>query len=160
MNYSNITHSIKHRKYANDEFMTPPELAQSLVKLLPDLSGLSVLEPCAGKGAFARALPTPIVIDGDFYEYKDKVDWIVTNPPYSDLDKWLQHSFELASEGIALLLGLLNITPHRIEMANKMGFGLTQIHLCKVFHWFGISTFVVFEYGKVNIVSYDRIVWR
>lgn len=157
---SKLGHTIKHRTYANDEFMTPPKLAESLVSLLPDLEGKLVLEPCAGEGAFVAALSNPMVVTGDFYQYDERTDWIITNPPYSDLDRWLEHSFRIAQVGVALLLGLLNVTPRRMEMANKMGFGLTGMHLCKVFHWFGISAFVVWQKGKSDIISYNRVVWR
>jgi len=157
---TDTAHTIKHREYANDEFMTPALLAQSLVSLLPPLKGLRVFEPCIGEGAFANVLPNPILIDGDFYDYTNTVDWVITNPPYSDLDKWLRHSFTISQVGVALLLGLLNITPRRLEMANEMGFGLTKIHLCKVFHWFGISAFVIWQKGQSDIITYDRIVWR
>lgn len=157
---SQLSHRIKHRAYANDEFYTPTKLAKVLVTLLPIREGETILEPCCGDGAFVDALPQAITLDGDFYDYKNKVDWVVTNPPYSDLDKWLDHSFSIANHGVALLLGLLNITPRRLEMANKMGFGLTYIHLCKVFHWFGISAFCVWEKGKRDIIYYDRVVWR
>jgi hypothetical protein len=39
----------------------------------------------------------------DFYDYNEKVDWIVTNPPYSDFDKFLAHSFELADNVVFLV---------------------------------------------------------
>ena len=157
---SNITHNIKHRQYANDEFMTPLELAKSLSLLLPNLEGKLIIEPCPGQGAFIQTVPGIIGLNQDFYTFNLPVNWIITNPPYSDLNHWLKHSFELATDGVALLVGLLNITPKRMELANSHNFGLTQIHLCKVFHWFGISAFCIWERGKSDIVSYDRVVWR
>ncbi len=54
---SEIAHKIKHRTYANDEFMTPHKLANELVKQLPIYEGETVLEPCYGDGAFKEALP-------------------------------------------------------------------------------------------------------
>src|SRR3990167_1104796 len=155
-----LAHSIKHRIYANDEFMTPPELAVRLVKRLPIKEGQLIIEPCPASGAFIKANSLILPLEGNFYDFDIRPDWIVTNPPYSDLDNWLKHCFEIADVGVALLLGLINITPRRLEMANKAGFGLTQVHLCKVFHWFGISAFCVWEKGKPDIVAYDRIVWR
>ena len=160
---SKLAHQIKHRQYANDEFMTPEGLAESLVPLVSLVSGDIVLDACIGEGAFISAFPSfvaSIGVESDFYSWNLKVDWIITNPPYSDLDRWLRHSFLLSDKGVALLLGLLNITPKRLEMANKMGFGVVKMHLCKVFHWFGISAFCIWERGKPDILSYDRIVWR
>lgn len=160
---SNISHKIKHRKFANDEFMTPPELAKELVKLVPLAAGSVVLDPCPGVGAFYNALP-PFVfrskIIGDFFSFNHDTEWLVSNPPYSKLERWLEHSFDVAEVGVAYLLGLHNITPRRLELANACGFGLTTMHLCKVFHWFGISAFCVWQKGKKDIIKYDRIVWR
>ena len=155
-----IAHNIKHRKHANDEFYTPRKLASELVKYLPIYDGETVLEPCYGDGAFKEALPQAVLLNGDYYSYNNSIDWVVTNPPYSDLDRWLTHSFAIANQGVALLLGLLNVTPRRLEMANKAGFGLTSIHLCKVYHWFGISAFCVWRRGAGDIIKYDRTVWK
>ncbi|KKM04947.1 hypothetical protein LCGC14_1759030, partial [marine sediment metagenome] len=101
-----------------------------------------------------EALPQAVLLNGDYYSYNNSIDWVVTNPPYSDLDRWLTHSFAIANQGVALLLGLLNVTPRRLEMANKAGFGLTSIHLCKVYHWFGISAFCVWRRGAGDIIKY------
>ena len=43
---------------------------------------------------------------------------------------------------------------------NKAGYGLTKLHMCKVFKWYGMSFIVVFEKNKDNVISYDRIVWK
>ena len=160
---STIAHKIKHRKKANDEFMNPPELARGLVKLVPLVAGSYVTDPCPGEGAFYDAFPKFVFksqIRGDFFSFKHDVEWLIRNPPYSNLDQWLEHSFDVAEVGVAYLLGLHNITPRRLETANDYGFGLISIHLCKVFRWYGISAFVIFESGKENIISYDRTVWR
>ena len=46
-----------------------------------------VLEPCKGEGAFLQYLPEnsdwcEIAEGRNYYDYNEKVDWIVTNPPY------------------------------------------------------------------------------
>lgn len=160
---SSIAHSIKHRRFANDEFMTPRELAKILVPKVPLKVGDTVIDPSPGEGAFYDAFPSFVFktqILGDFFEFNHDYDWLITNPPYSKLDRWLEHSFDVADIGVAYLLGLHNITPRRLELANKYGFGLSAMHLCKVFHWFGISAFCIWQKGKPDIVAYDRIVWR
>jgi len=160
---SEIAHNIKHRVYANDEFMTPLELAKGLIKLVPLVSGNDVIDPCPGNGAFYNAFPSFVFksqIIGDFFEFNHDIEWLISNPPYSKLDAWLKHSFEVSEIGVAYLLGLHNITPKRLELANSYGFGLTKIHLCKVFHWFGISAFCIWQKYKEDIINYDRIVWR
>jgi hypothetical protein len=53
-----------------------------------------VLEPCKGEGAFLQYYLTDAdwceIAEGkNYYDYEKKVDWIVTNPPYSDLIDFL-----------------------------------------------------------------------
>lgn len=162
---SRIAHNIKHRQHANDEFMTPKELARTLVPKVPIELGSTILDPCPGEGAFINAYPSGgynfgLAPHENFLEFDWQVDYIITNPPYSDLDRWLEHSFKIARIGVCLLLGLHNITPKRLELANEAGFGLYGLHLCKVFHWFGISAFCIWLKDQPDIVTYDRVVWR
>jgi len=84
---------------ASDVVMTPPSVARWIVSQFP-VSGKS-LDPCAGDNAFFNALPEPKerceISDGlDFFEYTGKVDWIITNPPYSIYDRILEHCFNTA----------------------------------------------------------------
>ena len=90
----------------NDVVFTPDKLAHEITSLF-DING-KVLEPCKGEGAFLKYLPKDTmwceIADGrNFYDFNDKVDWIVTNPPYSDFNRFLAHCFELA-ENIVLLV--------------------------------------------------------
>lgn len=97
-------------KYAhvniNDVVFTPEWLAEKICKMFP-ITG-SVLEPCKGEGAFLKYLPTntewcEITEGKNYYDYNKKADWLVTNPPYSDYNRFLDHSFELA-DNIVLLV--------------------------------------------------------
>ena len=162
---SKIGHKIKQRQRPNDNFTTPEALAVKLIKVVELKRGQVVLDPALGTGSFYRNFPDFVVArccdeDKNFFMWTEAVDWIITNPPYSCLDKWLEKSFQISKVGCAYLLGLHNITPRRIEIANRAGLGLLSMHLCKVFRWMGISAFVIFERGKENCLSYDRIVWR
>jgi len=90
----------------NDVVFTPDWLAKQICKMFP-IKGV-VLEPCKGEGAFLNHLPVGTewceIADGiNYYDYNKKVDWIVTNPPYSDYNRFLEHSFEL-SDNIVLLV--------------------------------------------------------
>lgn len=170
MSLSSIAHSIKHREKARDDFCTPDELAKKCIGLVPIEPNDALLDPAVGYAlgawAFYSNFPAGNERDWcdkgerDFLHYEEKADWIITNPPYSDLDNWFKKATQVATKGFAFLLGIHNLTPRRIEIANRAGFGLTFIHLCKVFHWFGISCFCVFEKDKANVISYDRVVWR
>uniref|UniRef100_A0A6H1ZK94 Putative methyltransferase n=1 Tax=viral metagenome TaxID=1070528 RepID=A0A6H1ZK94_9ZZZZ len=162
---SNIAHNIKHRDKPNNEFYTPQELADKLVKLVPVKSTDIICDNAYGTGVFLKAFDEIDVIakqsTKDFFNWKTKQHWFITNPPYSDLDKWLEHTCKYSIKGFAYLLGLHNLTPRRIEMCEKQGFKITQIHLCKVFKWFGISAFIVWEKKNKKVsLTYDRVVWR
>jgi len=164
---SKRAHDIKHRNKPNDNFYTPRKLAAKLISLVPLETDDLVLDAALGEGAFFDNFPDYINadccdpnLDLDFLQYSRNVDWIITNPPYSNLDAWFVKAFAISKKGVAFLLGYINITPRRLEIANNSGFGVTKIHLCKVFQWFGISAFVIFEKGKPNIIEYDRIVWH
>lgn len=81
--------------------MTPPCIARVLVDLLP--LGGRVLEPGRGDGAFFNAFPSHCeslwceIDEGrDFFEFKEPVDWIVTNPPFSIFFDFLKHSVTVA----------------------------------------------------------------
>ena len=157
-----IAHSIKHREIPNDEFYTPELLSHYLVGQVETRGGDTVLDAAYGGGSFYKNYPRYIVKKQtkDFYSWKENVDWIITNPPYSDLEKWLEHSCVVCKKGFAYLLGINNLTPRRIKICEDAGFGITSIHLCKVFKWFGISAFIIWEKNAKGIIKYDRVVWR
>jgi len=161
---SQIAHKIKHREVPNDNFITPQELANKLVQLVPVESTDIICDNAYGTGVFLRAFNKIDVAirqsTKDFFNWKVKQHWFITNPPYSNLDEWLRHSCKYSTKGFAYLLGLHNLTPRRIEICEKAGFGITKIHLCKVFKWFGISAFVIWEKNKKGIIEYNRKVWR
>ena len=158
-----VSSEIRYRKYANDEFYTPSELAVSLVGMVPVVDGDVVMDNAATNPVFYDALGTTVTRKrtGDFFSVPPgSVDWGVTNPPYSKLNDWFAHSTKTCRKGFAYLLGFNNITPRRIELCEKEGFGLSTVHLCKVFKWFGMSAFCVFEKGKPSVIRYDRTVWH
>lgn len=89
-----------------DVVYTPEPLARAVCAAFP-LSG-KCLEPCKGLGAFLKYMPPDsdwceIAEGRDFFDYHKAVDWIVSNPPHSVFDKWLEHSFEIAENVVYLL---------------------------------------------------------
>lgn len=88
-----------------DVVYTPDFMAKEIVELFKP-SG-SILEPCAGDGAFLRHLPTAewceIEKGKDFFQWHKKVNWIIGNPPYSIFNIWLRHSFTLADDIVYLI---------------------------------------------------------
>jgi len=90
----------------NDVVFTPDVITKKICSLFP-ISG-KVLEPCKGEGSFLRYLPEGTlwceIADGkNFYDFNEQVDWIVTNPPYSDFNRFLEHSFKLADNVVLLV---------------------------------------------------------
>ena len=96
-----------------DNVETSPALARQIVAYFQP-RGLC-LDPCRGPGrAFYDALPKPrdwceIREGRDFLRYKRKVDWIITNPPWSSgtYGPISRHAFEIA-ENVVFLVRLQN----------------------------------------------------
>ena len=122
-------------KYAhinkNDVVFTPEWLAEKICKMFP-ICG-KVLEPCKGEGAFLKFLPKDtewceIAENINFYNYNKKVDWIVTNPPYSDFNRFLTHSFDLA-ENIVLLVPVAKLFKSMGTLKEIFNYGgFVEIH--------------------------------
>ena len=152
---SEIAHDIKHRDKPNDEFYTPRVLAEKLFNLVPIKDSDIIMDNAYGTGNFFfKGLYSK-----DFFNDNREVAWYITNPPYSKIDDWLLKSCN-ANKGFAYLFGLHNLTPRRIEKCEQQGFYITKIFLCKVFKWYGISAFIIWEKNKKGIINYDRIVWK
>ena len=91
---------------ASDTVQTPVEIAGMIVSYFSPV-GLT-LEPCRGAGNIYKELPEPkdwceIMEGKDFFDYHRKVDWIVTNPPFSIYDRFLSHCFEIADNVVLLV---------------------------------------------------------
>ena len=164
---SNISHQIKQRPHANDVFITPLELSKKAIGMVEYKEDDIWYDPFKNNGSYynqypneCRKLFSEILEDKDFFDFNENITIISSNPPYSILDKVIKKSIELEPRVINYLIGLNNLTARRIEMFNEAGYGLTKIHMCKVFKWYGMSVIVQFEKDKVNIISYDRVVWR
>jgi hypothetical protein len=83
-----------------DVVYTPDWVARDMVEFFQP-SG-RILEPAAGDGAILKYLPSAdwceIEKGRDFYAYTTAVDWIVTNPPYSQYGIFLDHAMTLAND--------------------------------------------------------------
>lgn len=72
-----------------------------------------ILEPCKGKGAFLDHLPVgtewcEIEEGRDFFNWNKKVDWVISNPPYSLTRKWFKHSY-LFADNLLYLVPIRNV---------------------------------------------------
>ncbi len=89
----------------NDLVYTPTNVAKVIVDMFKPEG--RCLDPSMGHGAFYDLLPEPkfwceIQRGRNFYDFNENVDWIITNPPYSDFNKFLEHSFELSPNVVFL----------------------------------------------------------
>lgn len=90
----------------NDIVMTPDWLAEDVMRYFPWQGRL--MEPCRGDGAFYNLMPAGSVWgeirEGrDFLTYKGRVDWIITNPPYSTFDAFLTQALTVADNVVVVI---------------------------------------------------------
>lgn len=92
----------------NDDILTPVEISKKIIDMF-DIQG-TILDPFKGKGSFYNQFPDNCIKEWceikegrDFFEFNRKVDWIISNPPYSILDEVLEHSFEVADNIVYLV---------------------------------------------------------
>lgn len=120
-----------------DCVQTPIEVATLIVNHFRP-SG-KVLEPCKGDGNFLKAIGgygqnvstlwCEILEGKDFFTFNEKVNWIITNPPYSKMRKFIQHSMEV-SDNIVFLTSINHLwLKARIRDINEKGFGIKEIML-------------------------------
>lgn len=118
----------------NHKFYTPSALAASLVARINFDDAKVVLDPCSGLGAFYRAFPKWIAreeceIDyskGDFYDWNIPVCWVISNPPFEDLTKWIEHTCRIAQLGFAYLIPTYALSHNRLKMIESWGFYCTE----------------------------------
>jgi hypothetical protein len=60
-------------------------------------------------------------------QFQDKVDWIITNPPYSQFRNFLKHSMEIADNIVFLCLINAIWMKARLRDIEKNGFGIKEI---------------------------------
>ena len=107
--------SLNRERIENDYYATPYESTEALLKI-EEVDG-DFIEPCVGGGHIAEVIkkyyPNRKIIGVDlinrgyegtvvsnYFDYKFKGDFnIVTNPPYSLAQEFLEHSMEQIQEG-------------------------------------------------------------
>lgn len=90
----------------SDVHFTDTELARRIVEHFAP-SG-RVLEPFRGDGAFHCHLPAGAdwceIADGrDFFLCQERYDWLITNPPFSNLTRVFEHAFALSAHCVFLI---------------------------------------------------------
>ena len=121
---------------AQDLVMTPPELAAAVIGHFADRMTGKVLDPARGQGAFYDRFPTHLerdwceITEGrDFLDWREPVDWVMTNPPWSRLRDFTRHAMRIASN-IVWLAPLTNLTTKaRLRDLDEAGFGIAELVL-------------------------------
>jgi hypothetical protein len=124
-----------NRDYISDDVVqTPIEMARRIVDHFQPTG--KVLEPCRGKGHFLRHLPgadwCEIKEGKDFYDWTKPVDWIVTNPPWSQIRPFLGHAMSVA-DNIVFLMTVNHVwTKARLRDVRERQYGIREIALVEM----------------------------
>lgn len=166
---TSTSHSIKHRLTAKDVFLTPAVVARAMISAVQPIAGETWFDPFRGGGVFHDNYPSTVqkvyteISEGrDFFKYDGEADVIISNPPYSILDSVIQKTLELSPRVFSYLLLHGAMTPKRMELIEAHGYGMTAVHTCKVFAWYGMAQAYTFTFGAPSMakMTYDRIVHR
>ncbi len=127
---------------SNDVVQTPVALARRLAAHFRPHG--RVLEPCCGDGHFLAALRAQVRASGtatapvawceiargrDFFAWDRRVDWVVTNPPWSQFRAFLQHAMTVSDHVVFLVTVNHLWTRARVRDLKAAGFGLREIVL-------------------------------
>ena len=130
---------LRTNRKPNDEIMTPVKISKKIIDMFK-IEGI-ILDPFKGEGSFYNQYPKNIEKDWceikegkDFFKYTKKVDWIISNPPYSILDEVLEHSYEIA-ENIVYLVPLS-------KMVSSMG------RIRKIYEYGGVPFIYILSASK------------
>ena len=120
-----------HNYVSDDVVYTPRSLAKRIIDHF-DPQGF-VLDPCKGDSAFYDQIAVPTkdwcenILGRDFFTYLGKVDWVVSNPPYSLFRRFLIHSMEIADNIVFLITVNHCWTRARVRDLREGGFGIKEI---------------------------------
>ena len=130
----------KQNKPENDIVYTPDYLAEEIIRHFNPIG--KTLDPSSGQGAFYDKLPDPkdwceLDRGRDFFLYNNKVDWIITNPPWSIIKPFLIHSITI-SDNIVFLITINHLTTKaRLRLIKEAGFYIKEIYCVKTpkYNW-------------------------
>ena len=127
--------SQPNRNYiSNDDVQTPVHLAERIVRHFKPRG--KILEPCCGEGRFLSFMPgaswCEIQKGRDFLRWRKPVDWIVTNPPWSQIRVFLKHAMTVADNVVFLMTVNHVWTKARIRDVQEAGFQLKEICLVEM----------------------------
>ena len=152
---------------------TPKEITKELIKDIDFIDGETCLETCRGGGAFYDILPANIIKDWceidmgrDFFEYNNKVDISIANPPYrieidgerkNALIKWLDHQFSITNKECWYLLNgkcWSSMTPLRLNKWKALGWNMCFMRCLNINKWYGRYYWVCFSKTRPSIINF------
>lgn len=123
----------------NDKVYTPQHIVQDVLSYYKDYitNEQTIMEPFKGSGNFYNELKTlskyPVkwceIDDGvDFFACNERVDWIITNPPYSIFKEVLPKCLEVADNNILVIPvnKLLSSVPRLMDI-KRAGYGIKEV---------------------------------
>ena len=120
-----------------DIVMTPVETAVDVINHFGPTG--TILDPCRVTGAFYDNFPTScqkdwceLSEDKDFFDYTDKVNWIITNPPWSKIKPFIIHSMTIADDIVYLISINHYSTKARLRLIHENGFRIQEIYCVKM----------------------------
>jgi len=145
---------------SNDIIYTPKSVAIKMIDMCSITSNMKVLDCCKGGGVFFDNLNNcnkewcEITEGKDFFDYNERVDLVIGNPPYSLWSKWIEHTMEITDK-FCYIMGCFNFTDKRIRDILNKGFGITKIHIVKIDWWYSVAYVVIFEKDKESIITVE-----
>lgn len=118
----------------HDLVYTPIKLSKDIIDHFNPTG--TILDPCCGDGSFYKHYPKHCKKDWcelqrekDFFKYTNKVDWIITNPPWSKMRMFLQHGMEISTNIVYLVTINHFMTKARIRDMKKENFSFKEIYM-------------------------------
>jgi len=151
-------------KHTNREY-TPESCVKDMIKFVPIIEGDIVLDcSCGINKVWLNNFPTinKIGIDKDFGDdfmtYNERVDWVISNPPFTNFIEFCFKSSEICNKGFAFLINhsrINQVTPRRLERLKEKGFYLNEIIILSISKWFGRFYFLVFTKNKSESINWS-----
>lgn len=151
-------------KNRTDDIITPLSVAKMMIDICSLQPGESVLDPSLGFGVFYDSFPSftrkfwcEIKKNRNFYEFPYMVDCVCGNPPYSQWSAWLKKTVNICNR-FCYIMGIMNLTPKRMDLIEKSGFVLAHMRLISIVPWPGNSWIVYFVRKTVIPIS-PKVDW-
>jgi hypothetical protein len=98
------------RSLRGDRVYTPSWVAEDMVRWFQPTG--KILEPFRGTGVFTQLIPDAFWCEIDegrnFFSWTERVDWVISNPPYSLTRECFNHAFRICDD-LVFLVPLRNV---------------------------------------------------